>query len=304
MTKSKSDDGIVILGVPRSGTTMVRRILNAHPRIASPGETCILSACARFLHSETVADGLEFGVISGLSFAGYERDEVLERLRLFATEFLEAYAKKQGKKRWAEKTAVDIFHLDAIESLCANRVKYVCVVRHGLDVVCSLKEFSDRGFTYLAEIHDYVRRYPRPLEAFAHAWVDANSALIDFVSRNPNNTLLMRYEDLVATPKDGIVDLFKFLNEKYYDNILERAFEKPRSAGFGDWKSYSRTTIDNTSVQRWKSLPPNTANRLAEICNPVLEKLGYDEEQTRIPDNQAVARRKYDFSMILGSTDD
>lgn len=149
MTLPKSDDGIVVLGAPRSDTTLLRRILNAHPRIASPGEKCILSACARLLHSETVADGLDFGVISGLSFAGY--------------------AKKQGKQRWAEKTAVDIFHLDETESLCADKVKYTCVARHGLDVVCSLRKFSDRGFTYLAEIRDYVKRCPRPLEAFAPA---------------------------------------------------------------------------------------------------------------------------------------
>lgn len=300
---ANSKKGIVILGVPRSGTTLVRRILNAHPHIASPGETCILSACARFLQSETVADGLDFGVISGLSFAGFEREETLERLRVFATGFLEDYANKQGKPRWAEKTAVDIFHLNEIESLCADHVQYVCVVRHGLDVACSIREFSDRGFTYLTEIHDYVKKYPRALEAFAHAWVDANAALIEFISRNPDNAMLIRYEDLVASPKDKIVELFDFLNENYDDSILEQAFEKPRSAGFGDWKSYGRSGIDNVSVQRWKSLPPNTASRLAGICNPLLEELGYGPEPIRRPDPQASARRKYDFSVILGSND-
>lgn len=301
---SESEPGIVILGVPRSGTTLVRRILNAHPRIAAPGETCLLSACARFLQSETVADGLDFGVISGLSFAGFEQDEVLLRLRTLATGFLDEFAKNQGKQRWAEKTAVDIFHLDEIEALCADHVQYICVVRHGLDVVCSIREFSDRGFTYLAEIHDYVKKYPRPLEAFAHAWVDANNKLIEFVSRNPDSARLIRYEDLVASPDDKITELFDFLNEKYADGILERTFEKPRSAGFGDWKSYARTEIDKTSVQRWKSLPPNTASRLAEICNPVLEKLGYGAETTRAPDSQRAARRKYDFSIIVGSNED
>lgn len=304
MTMPKSDNGIVILGVPRSGTTLVRRILNAHPNIASPGETCILSACARFLKTEIVADGVEFGVVNGLSFAGFEHDEILDRLRTFAFGFHDEYAREHGKKRWAEKTAVDIFHLNEIETLCGDQVQYVCVVRHGLDVVCSIQEFSDRGFTYLAELHEYVKKYPRALEAFAHAWVDANSALIDFVSRNPNNTLLIRYEDLISAPEDRITELFDFLNETYYDDILERAFKKPRSAGFGDWKTYSRKTIDNVSVQRWKSLPPNTVNRLAEICNPVLKQLGYKEEQTRTPDDQKVARRKYDFSVIVGSADD
>ena len=282
---TKPEKGIVVLGVPRSGTTLVRRILNAHPRIASPGETCILSACARFLQSETVADGLDFGVINGLSFAGFQRDETLERLRDFATGFLDDYAKKQGKPRWAEKTAVDIFHLHEIESLCADHGQYVCVVRHGLDVVCSIQEFSDRGFTYLTEIHEYIKKHPRALEAFAHAWVDANTALIDFISRNRENALLIRYEDLVAAPKEKVVEMFDFLNEEFDESILERAFKKPRSAGFGDWKTYDRTEIDNASMRRWKSLPPNTASRLADICNPLLESFGYDPDPTRTPES-------------------
>lgn len=113
--------------------------------------------------------------------------------------------------------------------------------------------------------------------------------------------MLVRYEDLVASPKNKTIGLFSFLNEEYSDAILELALQKPRSAGFGDWKTHARAGIDNISVQRWRPLPPNTDSRLAEICNPVLETLGYSTETVREVDNQTVARRKYDFSAILGS---
>ena len=300
----ESEKGIVVLGTPRSGTTLVRRILNAHPRIARPGATCVLSACARFLQSETVADGVEYGVISGLSFAGFSRSHVLSRLRAFAFGFHEDYASQQGQARWAEKTAVDIFHLDKMEAICAGSVRFVCVVRHGLDVVCSLQEFSNRGFTYLAEIHEYVKRYPRMLEAFAHAWVDANNALIDFVHRNPDNSLLIRYEDLIETPKKYTSEMFAFLNEDYSDELLDAAMKMPHSIGFGDWKTYARTNIDKVSKCRWKSLPPNTVSRLAEICNPTLEKLGYPPEEIRMPESEAIARRKFEIALAFGANVD
>jgi len=293
--------GIVILGSPRSGTTLVRRLLNAHPNIACPGETCILSACARFLHSETVADGLDFGVLNGLSFAGIDQDEILDRLRNFAFSFHADYARAQSKARWAEKTAVDVFHLDKIEMLCGDHVQYVCVVRHGLDVACSLKEFSDRGFTYLSEIHEYIKHYPIVLEAFGHAWVDANNALLELIERKPDNTHLLRYEDLVDSPDSEIARLFSFLNEDPDEGIVNAAMARPKQAGFSDWKTYERSGIDKSSLNRWQSLPPHLVSRLAEICNPTLSLLGYEPQQVKPREKQSTARRRYEFSMLFGA---
>jgi len=300
----ENNSGIVILGVPRSGTTLVRRLVNAHPNIACPGETCILSACARFMHSETVADGLEFGVITGLSFAGFSQDEILHRLRNFAFGFHTDHAQSQGKKRWAEKTAVDIFHLDGIEDLCADQVQYVCVVRHGLDVICSLKEFSDRGFTYLSEVHEYIKRYPIVLEAFAHAWVDANQSLLRFIDRHPDNTHVIRYEDLVDNPETETKKMFEFLNEQIDENIISTALARPRKTGLGDWKTYQRDNIDKASIGRWKGLPQYLASRLAEICNPTLESFGYETILVKPRDKQSVARRRYEMAMNFNSSKD
>lgn len=298
------NSGIVVLGVPRSGTTLVRRLLNAHPNIACPGETCILSACARFMHSETVADGLEFGVVNGLSFAGFSQEEILHRLRNFAFSFHNEYAQAQGKNRWAEKTAVDIFHLERIEELCADQVQFVCVVRHGLDVVCSLREFSDRGFTYLSEIHEYVKQYPIAVEGFAHAWVNANQSLLEFIARHSENAILVRYEDLVSETESEVQRVFEFLNERVDDELISTALARPKQTGLGDWKTYQRNTISETSIGRWKGLPPFLVNSLAEICNRTLEALGYDTISLKPRDKQSIARRRYEMAMLFRANKD
>ena len=123
--------GIILLGMPRSGTTLLRRLLDGHPNIAAPGETFLLRATARFLETERIADGIDYGVLGGLGAAGYAEEEVLGRLRHLAFGFLDEIAAGEGKPRWAAKTAVDSFYLDRIDRIYGAHASFVCLVRHG-----------------------------------------------------------------------------------------------------------------------------------------------------------------------------
>ena len=50
------------------------------------------------------------------------------------------------------------FTSSGIEELCGDHAYFLCVIRHGLDVACSLQELSEKNGGYLRELHDYVRR--------------------------------------------------------------------------------------------------------------------------------------------------
>jgi hypothetical protein len=270
-------EGIVVLGMPRSGTTLVRRLLDSHPAVCCPPETNLLNASARFLQEELFAGGLAVGVVPGLDFSGFDEATVLERLRAFVFSFFRDIAARQGKRRWAEKTAVDIFHLDQIERLCAARCRFVCVFRHALDDVCSIKELADKMEMHMAELHAYVARHPAPYEAFAHAWVDANRRLLRFCSTYPDRSLRIRYEDLVTHPAEQLEQLCEFLGEPTdVRALLAAALGSRESAGLGDWKTYGMSAITAHSVGRWKQLSPWTIRRLAPIVRDVMDELGYD----------------------------
>jgi len=104
--------GIIILGAPRSGTTLLRRIVDAHPHIACPGETFLLRSCARFLRSETIANDLDYGIAGGMAALGVGMEAIHDRLRAIVEDIHGQHARKAGKRRWAEKTAVDAFDVD------------------------------------------------------------------------------------------------------------------------------------------------------------------------------------------------
>ncbi len=298
---SNQREGIIVVGVPRSGTTLVRRLLNAHPQIACPGETNLFCGMARFLESDTIAQGVDIGVLAGLSFAGFAEDQVLERLRDFIFGFLREYASREGKPRWAEKTAFNAFYLDSIERICAEHVQFVCVQRHGLDVVGSLQELCEKNGGYLPELHKYIVRYPRPLEAFAHAWAELAASIGSLADRRPEVATLVRYEDLVADPGRTMRQVVEFLGESWTPELITTAMKQTSAIGLGDWKTYGKSTIDSGSVRRWQHWPPATISALARIVNPTLEACGYEAVPVDDAAGADEARRRYELGLMIQS---
>lgn len=289
---STAYEGIVVLGVPRSGTTLLRRLLDAHPRISCPPETNLLSGAARFLEEHRFAGGLSVGVVPGLDFAGFREAEVLDRLREFLFAFWREHAARNGKARWAEKTAVDVFHLDSIERVCGAHCRYVCVVRHPLDVVCSIKELADNMQSHLPELFEYVQRNPAQLEAFARAWTDGNERLLRFCAEHPDWAVRLRYEDLTRDPSAELSRILDFLGEPTdVDALLGRALGRSGSVGLGDWKTYDTKSIVTSSVGRHASLGQWTVERLAPIVNPTMSRLGYPPIEIQTSDPSAEKRR-------------
>lgn len=298
---SSTSNGIVILGVPRSGTTLLRRLLNAHENIASPGETFLLTAAARFLRGDTIVDGIDYGVVGGLKAAGFDEEEILDRLRALVFGFFDDIAERSGKRRWAVKTAVDGFYAEEIERLCKGRTKFVIVIRHGLDTALSLRDLCDANETYIRELHEYIVHYPRPLEAFAHAWADATGQLLDIANRAADS-ITIRYEDLVDDPEQTMSAIAAAVNEQWADSLIERALNEYAVAGLGDWKTYTRSGIDSSSVGRWNELSDFLLARLGPIVNPVLERAGYEPVELPAAGSADEAMRRYEISMMLNAT--
>ncbi len=275
MAERAPREGVVVLALPRSGTTLLQRIFDAHPEVACPPETHLLRAGARFLEDETIAEGLHVGVRSGLAFAGFEAADVVARTREFVFGFMREHAQRRGRRVWAEKTPFNAFHLDAIEDLCGEAVTYVVLLRHPLDVVVSMQELFARSQRFPEEIHGYIRREPNVCVALAQAWADITTRLLDFAERRASDTVVVRYEALVAQPESEAARLFEALGLAPSPGAVAAAVSDRAPVGFGDWKLLERTQVDQQSVGRYTQLSKHTISRLGGLVNDVAVRAGY-----------------------------
>jgi hypothetical protein len=189
-----ADPAIFIVGVARSGTTLLRLMLDAHPELAIPPETHFIPQVIRACDGPEPQAGA-FNVITQhrrWPDYGLEPEALRERLnshrRLTAgdamREFYALYASKHGKRRWGDKSTNYVRKMKAISSALPE-ARFVHLIRDGRDVALSL----------LA-----VHFGPETVEGAAEKWRDEIAKARKQGPRLPHYTEI-RYEDLIADPE-------------------------------------------------------------------------------------------------------
>lgn len=270
----------IILGFPRSGTTLLSRLLDAHPEISCPPETHLFSAAGRFLKEQSAVEGPPIGVLTGLGFAGVPAEEVIAPLRdmIFAHQ-----ARIAGEKPvWVEKTGNDIFHLEALEPLMAGHMLFICLIRHPLDVIASNIDLAAKMGAELDDLHALTRGANGPHEGLARAWIARTEALDAFAERNAAATCSLRYEDLLKNPAGRLGDLFRFMGVTAKpDVVIERAFSGEPRVGLGDFRIHDTKGIASPVKDSWrKRLPPAALARIVPMLAPLMERHGYPVPKT------------------------
>jgi hypothetical protein len=185
-----------VVGVSRSGTTLLRLMIDSHSELAIPAET-------RFLPELIARVDAGAGVAETAAFLtehrrwgdfGLDALELRERLDSIgdptpgaaARAFYALYAEGQGKPRWGDKSPPYMTGMPAIATALPE-ARFIHLIRDGRDVAASLMART------------WGMRRPRRI---ARRWVrEVSTARRDALALAPGTYLEVRYEELVADPE-------------------------------------------------------------------------------------------------------
>jgi hypothetical protein len=229
---------IIVGGCHRSGTSLLRRILNAHSRIFCGPEVKFFVDFYSARLSQDPYPHLRFLRSARGLVPEAELFEILGRAFIMLHQRAAARA---GKPRWADKNPENVIYLSDWGRLLDGHFVFVHVVRHPLDTLASIKEA------------DFPVAVPRGLQervAFYRQYVAAG---LDFARACPDRYYRVRYESLVRSPEPVLTELMGWLGEAFEPSQL--AFnERPQGFGLEDPKIARTSTIHTESVHRWPSI--------------------------------------------------
>ena len=270
------------MGCPRSGTSLLRDLLRSHPHLAIPDESHFIPALYRAYgdpQDERAAVELAERILAmgwvknwGLAlqpsaFAG-ERSFAGIVARVYA-----AWAEKQGKPRWGDKTPRYLVHIPLLLKLFPA-AKILHIYRDGRDVALSWLRYGIG---------------PRNLFTAARMWSDmvragrrAGSAL------GPERYLEIRYEALLADPAAIMRQVCAFVGEPFTEAVLRPSVVPRKNANhtgnlFFIGKPRAprprQTEIVPAYAGRWKqAMPPADRILFESAAGDLLRELGYETE--------------------------
>ena len=283
-----------IVGSARSGTTLLRFMLDAHSELAIPPETGFFTTISKLKGSGEKLRDMFFRAIvnypeAAPSWPDFEIPQETFQQALTEIEpfnisdgyraFYRLYAARLGKSRWGDKTPIHCLYLNTIRHVLPE-AHFIHLIRDGRDAALSLREmWFSPGFD---------------IEVQATYWRDCvmaarrdGAGCADYIE--------IRYKDLICNTQETLNRVcahiglsFESTMLNYYMHTAERLKEhKARSRRDGTaWltveqrfrqQKLTTTPPDVTRVFAWKrTMGAEERSRFEAIAGDLLEELGYE----------------------------
>jgi Sulfotransferase family len=262
---------VFVLCAGRSGSTLLRFVLDAHPELACPPETRLPALCAHLL---TVWSQLA-GIPTGTPPTEIPK-HVLRGVRETVGSMVAPYLADRGKRRYCDKSLGSAEHAAALAEIFPT-ARFLCLYRHPMDLIASGLEATPWGLTGFG-FDRYAATSPgNGVLALARYWADHAAAIRTFEQSHPDRCTRIRYEDLVTDPQGTADGIFDALGVSRVRDVEAACFSSDRERqGPGDYKIWHTNSISAGSVGRGWSIPSNliTPDVTARV-NGLADDLGY-----------------------------
>ncbi len=273
-------DPIFIIGTERSGTNLLRLILNSHSAIAVPHPPHIMKffhpieKIYRNLNNDKNFRKLIHDVCRIVELHPYpwevkpDRDNVFNSVKYrnlinIYFEIYNQYLRHTGKERWVCKSTFMIEHVAEILKYYPD-ARFIYLVRDGRDVAVSAKSsiFNHYHIYYTAQL-----------------WRREQQLGLLWLNKLPQEQImLMKYEDLICDTTGVIKKTCVFLGEVFEEKMLEyhNSVEAKKSGSLSiSWKNTSKPVIAGNKEKFIKNLSKKELKLFEAISFNELCSLGY-----------------------------
>jgi hypothetical protein len=278
-TSGSVDSPIFIVGVHRSGTTLLRYMLSSSPRIYIPPESDFIP---RFFGTEAMGrlDRSRVARMLRVIFTRYRfskewkgkppdadlflQDSEAPTPATFLDTLYRKYARQHGAVRWGDKTPIYTSYIDLIHRIFPQ-AQFVHIIRDGRDVALSTLDTWGARELHV-DIYYAARIWERRIRQAR--WVGAKLGADRYYE--------LRYEDLVRCPERELQAVCDFLGETYLPLMVEQQHHARERISPGGFHAPVREPPSPARVGRWRREMSIVDQRLYQhVAGSLLDELGY-----------------------------
>jgi len=278
-----NDSPVFVVCNARSGSTLLRYLLDSHPDISCPPEMHISSAATTVMWLHVRAVGGNPDHVNRREGGVDEKiiDDGAAAARRMVDEMMSEHLKRQGKSIWCSKELNTVNFVRSVRRIFPD-ARYLCLHRHAMDVIASALEQSRWGFPRYG-FESYVSPHVDNFVAgIADYWIRRTEHILALERSSPANTHRVHYERLAKDPGAEVEAIFDFLevchDSELVHKVVEGALQETHEHGPADPKIGYKSAIDDRSIERGRSIPANLiSSRQREEMNTLLTALGYPQ---------------------------
>jgi hypothetical protein len=273
-----------IVGVHRSGTTLLRYMLSSSSRIYIPPESdfiprFFLKSPLAPLTEQEVGKMLEI-IFNRYRFVKEWQGERPQPHSFYTTMepktpagFLDllyrSYAEQKRAVRWGDKTPIYSSYMDLIHQIFPQ-AKFIHIIRDGRDVALSMLEKWGKKEIHI-DIYFAARNWVRRIQQAQASGKRLGS----------NHYYELTYESLVDSPEQELRAICDFLEEPFVDEMVAHHRQASQQIESGSFHEAVRQPANKSRSGRWREEMSAADLRLFEqIAGSQLTELGYETAST------------------------
>ena len=271
---------IFIISLPRSGSTLLQRILASHENISTASEPSFLlplvysirksGIYTEYAHSVTVS-GLEdlFKLIPNEIYGYYKvlRNAAYELYTSVSEEKTRYFVDKTPRYHFILQDLIRMFPDD----------KFIFLCRNPISVLASISQTFGNG---------KWRMY-----AFEKDLFEGLPNIIDIYKKNINRFCSVNYENIIKKPEEELKKVFEYLEIDFDKNIINTFYNNKLNGRLGDKNISLYSSLSDKPIIKWKNV----------ICNPYRKR--WCKKYLNFIGQQRLQTIGYDINSLMSDLD-